>query len=323
MGSDVFDEPPSPADFGQMPPGWRHFLIDRGLVPESPTWAKQYVHGSAAYRLYMQDRLPEAAAACEAALAQGLQGQSSWPARLLYQVSAELEARDSSRRLERPPFVFELPADDPRYDRLIDLADRGAARVEKMLGFERPKTMFTLLPRGSLIQHTTARSGYMAPKEPYFKICLPRPAPQKIGEADATLVHEYTHVATYQLSDWHAPRWLGEGLAQWMEDTVLGDVEFVEPLVPPGDFPPLGRIEGRFHADGGVEGFDPRRWAYDASLAAVRQLIAVHGEYDVREFLTRLAKESEGRAFQQAFGQSERHFEHEWHERLRKEGQGR
>jgi len=323
MGSDVLDEPPSLDGLHQMPPGWRHFLIDRGLVLESPTWAKQYVHGLAAYRLYMQDRLPEAAAACEAALGQGLQGRSSWPARLLYQVSAELEARDSCRRVERPPFIFELPADDVRYDRFIDLADRCAARVEKMLGFERPKTMFTLLPRGSLIQHTSARHGYMAPKEPYFKVCLPRPAPQKIGEADATLVHEYTHVATYQLSDWHAPRWLSEGLAQWTEETVLHDVEFVGPLVEPGDFPRLGQIEGRFHADGEFEGLDPREWAYDASLAAVRQLIAVHGEYDVREFLTCLARESEGRAFGHAFGQSERQFEREWHERLRRDGQPR
>jgi hypothetical protein len=320
MASDVFDRPPSPGEVKEMPPGWRHFLAQRGWL-ETPTWATYYVHGLAAYRLYMQDRLAEAAEACEAALTQGLQGKSSWLARLLYEASAELEARDSSRRVEQTPFIFELPGDSHQYDGLVALADRSATRIEKMLGFERPKTMFTVLPVGSLIRYTDAAWGYMAPKDPYFKICLPASGPRGARETAPTLVHEYTHVAVYELSDWKVPRWLSEGLAQWMEAAVLGDEE--EPVLGPDDLPRLGTIEGRFSADGDFEGFDPREWAYDAALAAVKRLIAVHGEYDVREFLARLAKESEGRAFQGAFGQSERQFEREWHERLKAEREGR
>ena len=313
---------PHPEDFTGWPSGWRAFLLAHGIPAESATWSTRYVHGLAAYRLYMQDRLPEALGAAQAGLAQGLDRGGAWIANLANTIAAELEARDSSRRLEHVPFIYELPQDGPRYDRLTDLANRCAAKVEQVLGFRRPATMFTLLAEGSLIRYTDSRYGYMAPKEPYFKICLPRPAPADLSRTDSALVHEYTHVAVHTLSDWHTPRWVNEGLAQWMEERVL-DLETAGPLLPPGDHPHLGSVEARFHAHGDFGDFDPVRYAYDAALAAVRRLVAVHGEYDLRDFLARLAHESEGHAFGHTFGQSERRFEHEWHEQIEREADGR
>jgi hypothetical protein len=55
----------------------------------------------------------------------------------------------------------------------------------------------------------------------------------------------------------------------------------------------------------------------------VERLLAHFGEAALREFVTRLATQSEGHAFGHTFGQSERRFEHEWHEQIEREADGR
>jgi hypothetical protein len=297
-------------------PAVRHFAAGVGLPAAENVWASA-VHTYAAYDLYIADRLVEA----EAALRRTADARFSWAPDLLYLISGELEARDFARRVERPPFIFELPADDPRYQQVVTVAEDCAERVEKMLEFERPATMVSLLERDSLLRRTRSHAGYMAPKEPYYKICLPRPRPDELDELAFSLIHEYMHIGIYELSDRRAPRWLSEGLAEWAEQNLLDTAPEEELVLLEDEHPRLGHVEGIFHSGRSVDD-EEVEFAYAASYSAVTYLIALHGRYDVREFLVLLSQKDEGPAFRAAFGQSQRQFEHEWHERLRREAAG-
>jgi hypothetical protein len=312
--------PGRPADSSEGPrhpshwnPAVRHFTAGVGLPPAENIWASA-AHAYSAYDLYLADRLVEA----EAAVRRSADAHLTWIANLLYIISGELEARDFARRVERPPFIFELPADDSRYEQVVTIAEDCAGRVEKMLEFERPPTMISLLEPDSLLQRTRSHAGYMAPKEPYYKICLPRPEPPGIGEMAFPLVHEYMHVGVCELSDRRAPHWLTEGLAEWAEQNLLDALPEDELVLLEDEYPRLGHVEGIFHSGRSVDD-EEVEYAYAAAYSAVTHLIALHGRYDVREFLVRLSEKDEGPAFRAAFGQSQRQFEHAWHEQLRRE----
>lgn len=297
-------------------PAVRHFAAGVGLPVADNAWASA-VHAYSAYDLYIADRLVEA----EAALRRTADAQVTWVANLLYLISGELEARDFARRVERPPFIFELPADDPRYEQVVTVAEDCAERVEKMLESERPATMVSLLERDSLLRRTRSHAGYMAPKEPYYKICLPRPQPDEIEELAFPLIHEYMHIGIYELSDRRAPRWLSEGLAEWAEQNLLDTAPEEELVLLKDEYPRLGHVEGIFHSGRSVDD-EEVEYAYAAAYSAVTHLVALDGRYDVREFLVLLSEKEEGPAFRAAFGQSQRQFEHAWHERLRREAAG-
>ncbi len=306
---------PGPGHPSHWNPAVRHFAAGVGLPAAENVWASA-AHAYLAYDLYLADRLAEA----EAALARAADARVTCAGDLLYLISGELEARDFARRIERPPFIFELPADDPRYEQVVTVAEDCAERVEKMLEFERPATMMSLLERDSLLQRTKSHAGYMAPKEPYYKICLPRPEPDEIEELAFPLIHEYMHIGICELSDCRAPRWLSEGLAEWAEHNLLDTAPAEELALFEREYPRLGHVEGIFHSGRSVDD-EEVEYAYAASYSAVTHLVALHGRYDVRQFLVCLGEKDEGPAFRAAFGQSRRQFEHEWHERLRREGE--
>jgi len=313
MSRDTPERAEKPGHPSHWNPAVRHFAAGVGLPAAENVFASA-AHWYLAYDLYLADRLVES----EAALRRAADARLTWAADLLYLIGGELEARDFARRVERPPLTFELPADDPRYEEVVTVTEDCAARVEKMLEFERPPTMVSLLEPDSLLRRTRSHAGYMAPKEPYYKICLPRPEPNEIRGLAFPLIHEYMHIGICELSECRALRWLSEGLAEWAEQNLLGEVPEEELVLLPGELPRLSRIEGIFDSGRSVDD-EEVEYGYAASYSAVTHLIALHGRYDVREFLVRLSQTDEDAAFRAAFGQSRRRFEREWHERLRKE----
>ena len=295
-------------------PGTWRFAATLGVSVPRNMW-EAAVHGNSAYELYMRDRLPQAAKAVQRAMLG--HAWPRWLGQLLFMTNGELEARDFGRRVERPPFIYELPVDDPNADALIDLTETHAARVEKLLAAERQPTLFTFLPPDSLVDRSHSRHGYMVPKLPYYKICLPHEPGEPPLHLARGLVHEYVHVLENELSGGEAPRWLKEGLAQWADGELVDQEEVDDLVLLPGEHPRLGQIEGLFSSDHSVDD-EEMEYAYAAALSAVTHLIDRHGTWDVRDFLVRLKNEREGRAFKDAFGESERAFEKAWHQWLKK-----
>jgi hypothetical protein len=294
-------------------PGTGRFRDALGMSTTGNFW-ETVAHVNSAYELYMRDRLPQAAKALQRAML----GHASprWLGQLMYLTNGELEARDFSRRVERPPFIYELPQDGTEADGLIALTETHAARVEKLLAAERQPTLFTFLPPDSLASHSHSAHGYMVPKLPYYKVCLPYEPGEPLGALARGIVHEYVHVQEGELSQGNAPSWAKEGLANWADGELVDDEETNDLVLLADEYPRLSEIEGLFNTDDSVDD-EPRGYAYAGALSAVTQLIERHGVWDVRDFLVRMRDESEGRAFRNAFGESERAFEKAWHQWLR------
>jgi len=292
------------------------FLELNNATGRIPTAWRGRAHEHAAYRFYMQDRLPEAVSSAQKALRCGTR-PGLWVVKLMSIARAELDARESSRRVEHPPFVFELPEDDRQYDVLIQVAGACRARVESMLGFSPGATMFMLLNEEQLRRDAGSRWGYVAPKRGFVKICLLRSPQDGLAEASVGLVHEYVRLAVRTSSNGRAPDWLSEGLAQLVvSESVTGLFHAVTPPEAVRRLRPTERVLdfvwGRSRLD--------RMAAMGATASAiVRHIIDTYGESAVRQFVQGLAARSERSAFREAFGLSPRQFEHEWHERLRRQ----
>ncbi|MBM3472790.1 MAG: hypothetical protein FJX75_05925 [Armatimonadetes bacterium] len=294
-------------------PGAHHFAATLGMSAPRNVW-ETAVHANSGYELYMRDRLPQAAKAIRRAMLGHAWPQ--WLGQLLYVTEGELEARDFGRRVECPPFIFEVPADDPDADPLIDLTETHASRAEKLLAADRQPTLFTFLPPDTLIDHSHSRHGYMVPKLPYYKICLPYEPGKPISRLARGLVHEYVHVLENELSQGESPRWLREGLAEWADGELVDQEEVDDLVLLPGEYPRLGEIEGLFSSGHHIDD-EEMDYAYAAALSAVAHLADRHGLWDVRDLLARLRKQREGAAFKDAFGESERAFEKAWHQWLK------
>ena len=274
-----------------------------------PTAWRARVHEAAAFRFYVEDRLPEAIEAAEKAIHNGTR-PGLWAVKLLSIARAELDARENCVRIEQPPFVFELPAGDRGYDGLIGIAEACAARVRSLLGLPKQPTVFALLDEEQLRRDAGSSWGYMARKRAFSKICLLRPAGDGLLEASTGLLHEYVRLGVCLATAGRAPRWLTEGLAE----CVL--LEIPE-HVPGGPQPAIGLR--RLRPSEKVLESMVRRSRLDAmadrgatAYGLVRRLLDTYGESAMRQFVTDLATRSEAKAFRSAFGLSQREFEREW-----------
>jgi len=285
------------------------FLELNNATGRVPTAWRGRAHEYAAHRFYVEDRLTEAIRAAEQAIRNGTR-PGLWAVKLLSIARAELGAREASKRVEHPPFVFELPETDDQYQALVEVADACSARVESMLGFARRPTMFTLLDPEDLRRDAGSRWGYLVPKKGFAKICLLRPSQDGRTEASIGLVQEYVRMALHELTHGRAPMWLTEGLADWMVCDVLAHVPTTEES--PGQPRRLALSEKALD-------FMVRRSPIDRMAATgataqgiVRHLIETYGEAAMAQFVRDLAHRTEARAFRAAFGQSQHQFERQW-----------
>ena len=114
------------------------------------------------------------------------------------------------------------------------------------------------------------------------------------GELSRVLRHELAHSFVQQKTHGHAPTWVQEGIAQWMEGRRSDEnADVLAQVYEAGDAAPLGRLEGSWmHLPE-----QTARYAYAWSLANIEYIVQTQGMGDVERILDRLG---EGRTTEQA-----------------------
>ncbi len=104
-------------------------------------------------------------------------------------------------------------------------------------------------------------------------------------ELSRVLKHELTHSFLQQKTHGHAPTWVQEGLAQWMEGQRSGEnAAVLAQVYSDGHAAPLGRLEGSWMRMGG----DGARYSYAWALANMEYIVQADGMGDVERILDRI-----------------------------------
>ncbi len=104
-------------------------------------------------------------------------------------------------------------------------------------------------------------------------------------ELSRVLKHELTHSFVQQKTHGHAPTWVQEGLAQWMEGQRSGENAVVlAQIYSEGHAAALGRLEGSWMNMSG----DAARYAYAWALANIEYIVQADGMGDVERILDRI-----------------------------------
>ena len=105
-------------------------------------------------------------------------------------------------------------------------------------------------------------------------------------ELSRVLKHELTHSFIQQKTRGHAPTWIQEGLAQWMEGQRSGEnAATLAQIYGEGHAASLGRLEGSWM---GLPA-DSARYAYAWALANMEYIVEKDGMGDVERILDRIA----------------------------------
>ena len=106
------------------------------------------------------------------------------------------------------------------------------------------------------------------------------------SELSRVLRHELAHSFVQQKTRGHAPTWIQEGVAQWMEGKRSDEnAAVLVQVYDEGQAAPLGRLEGSWmhlHED-------TARYAYAWSLANIEYIVEAQGMTDLERILDRLA----------------------------------
>lgn len=104
-------------------------------------------------------------------------------------------------------------------------------------------------------------------------------------ELSRVLKHELTHSFIQQKTHGHAPTWIQEGLAQWMEGQRSGEnAAVLGQIYADGHAVPLGRLEGSWM---GLPG-DAARYSYAWALANIEYIVEKDGMGDIERILDRI-----------------------------------
>jgi hypothetical protein len=105
------------------------------------------------------------------------------------------------------------------------------------------------------------------------------------GELSRVLKHELTHSFIKQKTHGHAPTWVQEGLAQWMEGQRSGEnAAALAQIYGEGHAVTMGRLEGSWM---GLSG-DAAGYAYAWALANVEYIVEKEGMGDIERILDRI-----------------------------------
>ena len=174
----------------------------------------------------------------ETATAQSREGQSPW------------------LTTETQHFEIHYPAAlAPELDRVVRSAEPAYGRVSARLNFvlatKVPLVIFA--PSGPLTPEQVAvyaSSDQIAPPQPHrSRIVLP--LPERDAQLDALMVHELTHLLTYEIilpgrsGDGGLPRWVREGIATYMVGAWSDDDDhLMRELVASDHVPALSQLSG-------------------------------------------------------------------------------
>lgn len=161
--------------------------------------------------------------------------------------------------------------------------------VGRRLGYDfAAKTRVAFLAAEADAPWATAPYGYCVDKHPYEKICLPHHLLGRPKERWYAVAHEYAHVVSINLSQGHAPNWLGEAVS------VLSERQFdprAERLFAEGRWPwrEPEKLEGMFDVTHGDPDIVWR--AYQQAGLIGRYLAETIGEKGLGDLLRAIGSE--------------------------------
>lgn len=200
----------------------------------------------------------------------------------------------------------------------LKLLHKNSIEIGKIFGYQpKDKIVLKLLTPETFKEETGAPSWTSAM---FYKGEITIPIDNKIAqdhkELEHALRHEYIHAVIADLSNYKAPAWLDEGLAQHLEGSINSRISpALKNLTLRKEFFHLEQMEI------GFLDFDPELVpaAYGYSLFATRKLINKFGIEKINVFLKHLKEGKNSRiAFILSFGQSQNSFEKETHLELAK-----
>ncbi len=172
------------------------------------------------HSLYLEDRLDVALQAAHDAFK-----STGWPAggwtEFYNRLVCEADARAASNTVRLDDTLsVEVPreAGDVVCDRVATAAVEARTRVAGLLEVEfTHPCLVTVLLSDAPLQFISSPYGYAVQKNSLSKICVPWDNALDSERLLATLVHEFTHVASSEIADGEdIPSWLGEGLALYV-----------------------------------------------------------------------------------------------------------
>lgn len=232
----------------------------------------------------------------QAATARSRQGQSLW-------------LRTESQHFE----IHYLPALAREVDRVVRSAERAhdhiSGRLDFVFGKKVPLVMSATtgpLTRDEIVAY--AVSDEVAPQQPHrSRIVLP--LPERDADLDALVVHELTHLLVGEIilpeqpGDGGLPRWIHEGIANYMVGTWSDDHEgLMRNLVALGNVPGLSHLSGS-------GGFADERLNDALGHAAFDYIESRWGRASIRRFVNALIVPRVDKTYDAVFGLTPAEFD--------------
>jgi len=224
--------------------------------------------------------------------------------RLLEKIERERRVEASFQRELTPHFIIKhRVASGDAVRRVVEAVERAWERVDDQLDYHPTERVTIVLYEGVQFHDVTRVHGWVTGLYD-GKIRLPLGSRLPSGGAlDRLVVHEYAHAAIHELSRGRTPRWLQEGLAQYLEGT-RGD-----PLLRGPSGLTLVGLEAL------IGDPDPTRArvGYDIALWLTEDLISRGGVASLRAVLIRLGNgDSVAAAMTQVYGMRLAELESQW-----------
>lgn len=272
-----------------------------------------------AFRYYEEDRLDASMHVVLDAFESTGWPDGLWTA-FYNELVCEKDARDAAALHQVDERLsIELPRGEPVEvgEALKGLALQARTQVGELLEVEylRPVMVTVFLPEAP-VDFIVGSHGYVSHKAGLEKVCIPHDTILDRDAARDTLIHEFSHVAAYELAGDALPRWPNEGLATYLcgDLTTRHGKLTIRKAAREGRLLKVSRLESVLNSADKYKA-DPD--AMDAAYLLSGSLVAFWtGQYSlasVREALVRIGQgESVKRAIRGAAGVSLGRLEHGW-----------
>lgn len=276
-----------------------------------------------AERYYHDDRLDLAMKVVRDAFERSGWRPGTWTA-FYNEIVCESDARAASdpQRLDER-LTIETPRTAPpevaAITRRVAVESREAIAGALGVDWNRPVTVTIFLPDAA-VDFIVGSYGYVSHKTGIDKICLPYHTVESRREASDALLHEFAHVATFELAQGEPPEWLDEGIAtHFSHELSSRQARFVISTAAR-----TGRMLSLRRIDAILNDSDERKdrpemvdAAYFLSGSFVEFWVSRHGMGTVRAALLGLRNTDHiDRAIRRATGERLSAMEREWRRRL-------
>jgi tetratricopeptide (TPR) repeat protein len=246
------------------------------VVPDNPDVAKL-----AGWAYYGMNNLPQAVAEWKRAMA--LRPEAEVQA-ALEKVQRDKQEEENYKENESSHFKLRYSgAAAPALARdVLRTLEMHFSAIESALNFTPPESIGVILYTQEAFADITRAPGWVGALND-GRIRVPVQGLTGVNqELSRVLKHELTHSFIQQKTHGHAPTWIQEGLAQWMEGQRSSEnAAALVQIYAGGHAAPLGRLEGSWM---GMPG-DGARYAYAWALANMEYMVEANGMGDVERIL--------------------------------------